>query len=99
MSVRVRVCEYDYEQLTFFITTLALADGTLINQNKKREDVPLRIIDVQADHGAVRDHFALILLQPRPRSHVVLTYSRWTPAYRGDSAGAVVSDCDDALLS
>jgi hypothetical protein len=60
--------------------------------------VPLRIIDVQADHGAVRDHFALILEQPRPRSHVVLTYSRWTPAHRGDSAEAVVSDCDGALL-
>ena len=98
MSVRVRVCEYDYDQLTFFITTLALADETLIVQNKKREDVPLRIIDVQADHGAVRDHFVLILEQPRPRSRVVLTYSRWTPAHRGDSAEAVVSDCDGALL-
>jgi hypothetical protein len=77
MSVRVRVCEYDYEQLTFFITTLALADETLvIVQNKKREDVPLRIIDVQADHGAVRDHFALILAQPLPRSRCVLTYPR-----------------------
>ena len=99
MSVRVRVCEYDYDQLTFFITTLALADGTLvIVQNKKREDVPLRILGVQADHGAVRDHFVLILEQPRPRSRVVLTYSRWTPAHRGDGAEAVVSDCDGALL-
>ena len=66
-----------YEQLTFSFVrhhtdTLAL----VLNDLAQREDVPLRIIDVQADHGAVRDHFALILAQPHPRSRCVLTYPR-----------------------